>query len=171
MLEKRVALDLKFKRNYDKSVCEKLKSYVVSNNLNVVHAYLPIKKEIDITSFLKWTLDNKVKVVCPKVMPKRQLQNLELLSFDKFDVGPFKTIHPAGNKVYEGSIDLVVVPGLAFDKNMNRLGYGGGYYDRFLVKYPKAFKYAVQYPFQIVDAVPVEPFDQKVDRLIALEIN
>ncbi len=171
MIAARKAIYPKEKRQYDKDICEKLKAIVSANKPNVVHSYLPIKGEIDVTPFLKWLLDIKIKVVCPKVLPERQLENIELLHFDEFDIGPFKTIHPSGNTVYSGNIDLVIIPGLAFDKNMNRLGYGGGYYDRFLAKHPEASKAALLYPFQMIDAVPIEEHEIKMDKLIVSQLQ
>ena len=56
--------------------------------------------------------------------------------------------------------------GVGFDRQLHRIGRGGGYYDRFLKKHPEAKKVAVAYDFQIVDHVPVSFFDQKVDAII-----
>lgn len=166
MLEARDNMSPKYKRNFDYEVCEELKHFCQKNVTKIIHCYLPIKGEINVIPFLTWALQNDIKIVCPKVMPERQLQNLELLGLDDFETGPFNTIHPAGNKVYQGQIDLIIVPGLAFDTQLNRLGYGGGYYDRFLLKYPESFKLAVQYPFQLIKEVPIEKHDVKMDELI-----
>lgn len=166
MKAKRSALNPKEKRSYDRNICDSLKEIVLIEKPKVVHSYLPIQGEINVTPFLKWLLHSKVKVVCPRVLPKRQLENIELLHFDKFDNGPFNTIHPAGNITYSGNIDLVIMPGLAFDNKLNRLGYGGGYYDRFLVKCQNATKVAILYPFQLIDLVPTEEHDIKMDRVI-----
>lgn len=166
MLEKRKTLNLKTKRGYDKRICEALKKMILVTQPSVIHSYLPIKSEIDVTPLLRWALNKKIKIVCPKVMPERQMENLELLGFEDFDYGPFGTLHPAGNKKYNGSIDLIIMPGLAFDESLNRLGYGGGYYDRFLIKHPKSIKAAVFYPFQFIDNVPVEEHDVKMSKLV-----
>jgi 5-formyltetrahydrofolate cyclo-ligase len=139
---------------------------VIAKEARVVHSYLPIKGEIDVSPFLKWLLDKQIKVVCPMVLPKRQLESLELLHFDHFDTGPFNTLHPAGNAIYKGNIDLVIMPGLAYDTELNRLGYGGGYYDRFLANHPDALKAAVLYPFQLIDKVPIAEHDVKMDELV-----
>ena len=169
MLGQRKKLNLKQKRSYDQQICEKLKKLILIKEPVVVHAYLPIKQEIDITPLLSWLLNKKITVVCPKVLPKRQLENLELLNLEDFDRGPFNTIHPAGNKVFNGDIDFVIMPGLAFYNDHNRLVYGGGYYDRFLVKHPASLKAAICYPFQLIDKVPVEDHDIRMDRIVLIE--
>ena len=65
-----------------------------------------------------------------------------------------------------GKIDLILVPGVAFDKSGNRLGRGKGYYDKVL-KQTGAYKLGVCFDFQLVERVPVEPHDVKMDRVVA----
>ena len=72
---------------------------------------------------------------------------------------------PVG-KAYTGDIDLIVLPLLAVDRQGNRLGYGGGYYDKFLQKHPKAVTVAYCYDFQIVQSVPVESTDKSVQYIV-----
>src|SRR5690606_22124850 len=108
MLDLRRSFPLKDKRVYDKNICDSLKKIILLSNPKVIHSYLPIKGEIDITPLLKWAIEKNIKIVCPKVLPERQLENLELLYFDDFDYGPFNTIHPAGNKKYNGLIDFII---------------------------------------------------------------
>ena len=62
--------------------------------------------------------------------------------------------------------DLVIIPGLAFDKSKNRLGFGAGYYDRFLVE-NKGKKIGICYDFQIIDLIPAEAHDVKMDMIIS----
>ena len=64
------------------------------------------------------------------------------------------------------TIDLVIVPGVAFDRDGNRLGRGKGYYDRLLPRIPSAYKVGICFPFQIVEEVPAEPFDIRMDEII-----
>jgi 5-formyltetrahydrofolate cyclo-ligase len=62
-------------------------------------------------------------------------------------------------------ITLALIPGMAFDAEGHRLGRGKGYYDRLLPRLSRAYKMGVCFPFQMVDAVPSEPHDQKVDEV------
>ena len=64
------------------------------------------------------------------------------------------------------TIDLVIVPGVAFDRDGNRLGRGKGYYDRLLPRIPSAYKVGICFPFQIIEEVPAEPFDIRMDEII-----
>ncbi len=65
------------------------------------------------------------------------------------------------------SIDLIIVPGVAFDAECHRMGRGRGFYDRLLKTTPMAKKIGLAFDFQIVDAVPVEPFDVKMDMVVS----
>lgn len=64
------------------------------------------------------------------------------------------------------AIDFIAVPGVAFDRKGNRLGRGKGYYDRLLPRIPSAFKAGICFPFQMVEEVPSEPFDIRMDEII-----
>ena len=64
------------------------------------------------------------------------------------------------------AIDFIAVPGVAFDRNGNRLGRGKGYYDRLLPRIPSAYKAGICFPFQLVEEVPAEPFDIRMDEVI-----
>ncbi|MCU4157504.1 5-formyltetrahydrofolate cyclo-ligase [Carboxylicivirga sp. A043] len=85
-----------------------------------------------------------------------------LVAGDKYGIP-----EPNGPEVEdEQSIELVIVPGVAFDANNNRMGRGAGYYDRILKRIPTATKIALAFDFQMVDLVPVEAHDIKMDTVI-----
>ena len=79
------------------------------------------------------------------------------------------TFHSAKADIYTANYDLIIVPGLAFNKNNYRLGYGGGYYDTFLSEHPEAYKLGIFYPFQKVESLPLEEHDQQLDGILVLK--
>lgn len=166
MLIKRAKLNLKDKKAYDLWICEELERLILEKKCKVIHAYLTMGKEIDITPLLKKLLAKKITIVAPKTLPKRKLENRILTSLETIEKGVFGTTHPANPTEYKDSFDLVIVPGLAFDDENYRLGYGGGYYDNFLVNHPDAYKIGIFYPFQRVDKVPTEPHDYKLNEIL-----
>jgi len=170
MLAQRAAQDSAPKAVYDQKICKKIEQLIIEKNCKTVHAYLPMGDEIDINPLLQKLLDLGIKVITPKTLKKRRLENLELKSLDDLEEGLWGTQHPANSEVFEGQIDLIVLPGLAFDAGNNRLGYGGGYYDNFLIKQPSAYKIAICYPFQIVEKVPVEPHDFVLDEVLCFDL-
>ena len=66
----------------------------------------------------------------------------------------------------EDKYALVLVPGVAFDREGRRLGYGGGYYDRFFVREPEHPRWGLAYAFQMVEKLPAEEWDQRVEQVI-----
>lgn len=166
MLIKRAKLDLSYKKEYDSWICNELESIIDRNNYKVIHAYLPMGKEIDIMPLLANLLVKKLTIVVPKTLPKRKLENRVLTSIDAVEKGVFGTTHPSNPEEYIGTFDLIIVPGLAYDSNNYRLGYGGGYYDNFLVHHVSASKMGVFYPKQKVLKVPIEPHDIRLDNIL-----
>jgi len=166
MLIKRANLGNDLKQDYDLWVCEELERVIQKNNSKVVHVYLPMGKEINITPLIMRLLETGVKVVAPKTLPNRKLQNLVLHSLEEIDNGFYGTTHPANSTEYAGNYDLIIVPGLAFDDNNYRLGYGGGYYDNFLSKHTNALKVGIFYPIQKADIIPTEPHDVPLDCIL-----
>ncbi len=161
MLQQRDALKSKEKRAYDEKVCAFLSNLVDELNVQTIHCYLPMGSEINVLPFITEMLDMDKTIVCPKTLPKPHLENRVLTSLNELEKGVFGTVHPTG-PVYSGHFDLIVMPGLAFDDSRNRLGYGGAYYDNFIIHHPKAFKQATAYPFQLIDEVMTEDHDKKV---------
>ena len=72
---------------------------------------------------------------------------------------------PDLKEIYDGKVDLVIVPGVAFDSKKNRLGRGKGYYDRFFRKH-KTLKIGVGFDFQLIDSVPLNNWDKRLDLII-----
>lgn len=81
---------------------------------------------------------------------------------EQFGIG-----EPTGEEFTQlDKIDMIVVPGVAFDRNNNRMGRGRGFYDRMLKSTPNAFKVGVAFNFQLLDEIPVEPFDVPMNAVI-----
>ena len=81
--------------------------------------------------------------------------------------GTYGIEEPVGETFTDyASINFIAVPGVAFDRKGNRLGRGKGYYDRLLPRIPAAYKAGICFPFQVVEEVPAEPFDIRMDEII-----
>jgi 5-formyltetrahydrofolate cyclo-ligase len=165
MLVKRARLPRKVKKQYDQWICDSLWETIQKQGFKTVHCYLPMGTEINITALIKKMLQENVKVIVPKTLPKPRMQNLVLTSLDNLEKGVFGTSHPANAEEFSDSYDVIIVPGLAFDNANYRLGYGGSYYDNFLVHHPDTPKIGIFYPFQKIDSVPVEAHDIQLDEI------
>lgn len=101
-------------------------------------------------------------------LPRVNGVNLDILPYDesRLELGAFHIEEPTGkDTVNPDSIELIVVPAVAYDRRGNRLGRGKGFYDRLLAE-TKATKIGVGYEFQLVDEIPVEPHDVRMDMVI-----
>ena len=106
---------------------------------------------------------------------KRRSMNLyEAVDGEKdFAIGAYGIREPIPERcrrVMPSEVDFILVPGVAFDRSLNRLGYGGGYYDRFFPQTrDKCVKAALAFAMQIVENVPVDQYDTRMDYLITEE--
>ena len=169
ILAQRNSLAPSKKQNYDTWVCEQLEALIVSNNYQVIHAYLPIGSEIDIFPLLEKLLALGLTVITPKTLKDRKLQQLVLEDVTLVEQGLYGTYFPSNANEYLGNYDIIIVPAVAFDTDRFRLGYGGGYYDTFLANHQQAMKVGICYPFQHITSVPREAHDISVDKVIVKE--
>jgi 5-formyltetrahydrofolate cyclo-ligase len=167
MLQLRNAMAEEVKANADAVICEKLIAIAEQLKPQVVHTYLPMGSEVDVWPVIHYLHAKGVTIVAPKALRNRQTEHWVLTDVNALEEGIYGTKHPANSKLHEGDIDMFIIPGLAFDKNNYRLGYGAGYYDQFLKDHLNAYKLAVCYPFQLLDEVPVEPHDVRLDEVLS----
>ena len=103
-------------------------------------------------------------LVLPKVIDKETMIVIE--DKNQYILSSFGNKEPDGEE-YKGSIDVIITPGVAFDRDKNRVGFGRGYYDRFFVKYPNAKKIAIAFEEQMInEGIETDKYDKKVDVLI-----
>jgi len=139
----------------------------------VVLVYLPIRGEVDATPATRAALEAGKTVLAPKV----SFERCEMLGVVIRSLADdlFATRHglrePASQEAWPvGEIDLVVVPALAYDRQGNRLGRGGGIYDRFLARPElRAVTCGLAFADQVVAEVPTHPNDRPVDMLVTDE--
>ena len=147
-------------------VTEQIEANEQYRNANIVMLYHPLWDEVDVRPLFNRALADGKRVILPTVKGD-DIIPVEITTGTQWVVGDFDILEPIAES-YKGSIDLIVVPGVAFDNNKNRLGRGKGYYDRFLVQHPNAYRLGVCFQFQIVPEVPTEPFDFPMDEIISI---
>lgn len=128
--------------------------------------YVSFLSEVQTHQLIKEALKNK-KVGVPLVNNKELLIK-EITDFSQLSPGHKNILEPSSDlpdlKVED--LNLIIVPGVAFDKKHYRLGYGGGYYDRLLAKDNDHISIGLAFEEQIVDDLPIESHDQKVDFIV-----
>lgn len=163
---KRDSLSINEKKTLDDSINKKLIHLIDHSDFQNIHVFLPMRSEQNIFPFINHLLEIGLNVVSPKSLPKGQMENYVLKSTNELSNGIYGTSFPANSEQYFGGFDLIVIPGLAYSLRNERLGYGGGYYDRFLKNHPNAINLAPAYDFQIVDSLPTEIHDIKMNQVI-----
>lgn len=127
--------------------------------------YVPINHEVDLLSLAKKCREAGKTVLFPRVLENR-IRPAEVVDFTRdFARGAFNIPEPTG-KLFSGTIDLVLVPGVVFGKNFQRIGYGKGFYDSFLNSGQCRYSIGVGYDFQLVSAVPSFEHDVELDAII-----
>lgn len=133
---------------------------------------LSTTKEWDTKAIVEQAWLEEKKVCVPKsIHNTRELHFYEITSFRQVEKGYFNLIEPIvseSERVADASIDLMIVPGLIFTRKGYRIGFGGGYYDRFLKDFENT-TVSLLHTNQLVDAFPVESFDIPVQYLITEE--
>lgn len=137
-------------------VLEQLENDELFLDAERVMLYASLPDEVQTHAFIeKW---RRRKVIILPTVVGDDIIPVALADDTLFLEGDFHIMEPQNNP-YEGDVDLIVVPGMAFDRNGNRLGRGKGYYDRFLAKYPEVARIGICFDFQVVDSVPTDDFD------------
>lgn len=139
-----------------------------------VMLFLNFRDEVETTGLARKVLELGKRLVLPRCAPKGVLipALIRDLQVD-IEPGTWGIREPRRENLQQVNpleVDCIFVPGAAFDDQGNRLGYGGGYYDRFFERLKDTTpKIALAFACQVVDKIPVEPFDKRVDLLITEE--
>ena len=136
-------------------------------NKKNIGGYYPVNFEIDDLELLKKFKKNRFIISLPVIKKNFQMDFYKWSFSDPLNVNKFGIPEPEiKNIVYP---DILLIPLVAFDKNLNRLGYGGGYYDRLikkLSKKKKIIKIGLAITDQKIDKVPTNIYDQKLDYIV-----
>lgn len=145
---------------------EKLERDSLFQEARTILMYWSMDDEVFTRDYVcKWAAEKTVLLPCVKgdVLELRVFQGMESLEAGE----AFGILEPVGYLYTDyDAIDLIVVPGVAFDKVGNRLGRGRGYYDKILKETRAAKKVGVCFDFQFVEEVPVDEFDVKMDLVV-----
>ena len=135
-------------------------------NASAVYGYLSYNQEVCTEGILAQALLDGKSVAVPKII-NDEMQFIWITDLEKVSKGYKGIPEPIANTpVANDPNALVLMPGIAFDINGGRIGYGGGFYDRFLSAEPGHKTVALCYDFQILDTLPTEEFDIPVDLVI-----
>lgn len=138
-----------------------------------IFTYVSYRSEADTRSLIACALESGRQVAVPRVR-EREMDFFVIRGMGDLSEGFRGIPEPRGTEdslavPSAHSRDLMILPGAAFDRRGGRIGYGGGFYDRFLSKYPHAATLALAYEVQVADSIPMQAHDIRVDALLTEE--
>lgn len=130
-----------------------------------VFAYYPLGNEVDVRDIVREAWRQGKQVAFPKVFGN-EMSFFEIGDFQKLHPGTFGVMEPEETCPADWSTGLMLVPGVAFDRGGNRMGFGKGYYDRYLARHPGCICLGMAYELQVADRIPTEETDVPLHCLV-----
>lgn len=170
-LLKRDAISGNIKQEQDSAIRQRIIRLPEFTNAKTIFFYASFKSEVDTMEMIKITLSQGKKVILPKVdKENKKLKLYEIKDTSELAKSCMGILEPSvsGERLTGlDDIDLVIIPGAAFDVSGSRLGYGAGFYDRLLAGMKNKIPLiAPAYEEQIVENIPSEPHDVKVSKIV-----
>ncbi|WP_028857486.1 5-formyltetrahydrofolate cyclo-ligase [Psychrilyobacter atlanticus] len=146
------------------------KLYNTSNFIkaNTIFIFVSFGSEVDTREAIKYMLSLGKTVCVPKVMGKLDMRAIKISTIEDLAINKMGILEPrCGVEIDSTIIDMVVVPGVAFDKKGYRIGYGGGFYDIFMSKLQgHTSKVGIAFDLQVIEDISYDSFDMKIDSLL-----
>lgn len=169
MLARRRALSAEERTRASEMICTRVRALTMLQEARTIMLYASTGEEIDLCPLMEELLAEGRHIALPEITGRGVMEARELPAMDALTDGIFgiRTPDPArGGIIPPEEIDLVIVPGAAFDEYGGRLGLGGGYYDRFLPRAQRAVRLVLAFDFQIVPDVPMGVQDARIDAVL-----
>jgi 5-formyltetrahydrofolate cyclo-ligase len=168
MSARRLALSIEERGAKSQSICARVARLVARAGTTNVALYAAIRAEVDLAALDRALRAAGAKVAYPRVDPPRDLTFHAVAAEELVPSGRFAIPEPLPDSpmVLPEALDLIVVPGLAFDRDGRRVGWGAGYYDALLPKAPQALRIGVCFSFQLVSRCPAGEGDERVHRVV-----
>jgi 5-formyltetrahydrofolate cyclo-ligase len=162
------------RQRYSSLITEQVLKMDLFQRAETVFVYVDFRSEVKTRSLIQTMFNLGKKVVVPVTMLDErdllpvQITNLEsdLCSGYASILEPVESIR-SSNYVSPESIDVIIIPGSVFDERGGRMGYGGGFYDRFVsLKAPRAYRVGLCYELQVVPEAPLQDHDERMDTIV-----
>lgn len=169
---KQLRADMTRTERFEKSmqIFEQLITVPEFKRADRIYTYVSMDNEIDTIMLIDYSLSLEKRVFVPRVSGK---------DMDFYEISDISELNPGYMGIYEPDINgrepdysrtgFMCMPGLAFDKSHNRIGYGGGFYDRYLSVENKLYKAALAYEAQLLESIPAQDGDVRPDMIVTEE--
>jgi 5-formyltetrahydrofolate cyclo-ligase len=167
ILERRDAIDTSERAERSARIASRLRSLPEVERARTVMAFWSFGSEVETGPLIRALHEAGTRVALPRIQG-RDVAAVDYAPGDPVAPTGFGAMEPTGGEVLEpGDVDLVIVPGVAFDRAGGRVGYGGGFYDRFLRRTrPEVPAIAIAFADQIAERVPAGRADRRVDAVV-----
>ncbi|MFF2483338.1 5-formyltetrahydrofolate cyclo-ligase [Paenibacillus sp. NPDC058071] len=179
MKEKRDSLSAEDRKAYSEAACRHLINWLSNREVESLMCYAPFRGELDIKSVADWAWQSGIAVIMPRSDMRDHSMSLHQIgNWSDLTEGAYGILEPDLQKCPPLSIafapSVVVAPGLSFDQYGGRMGYGGGYYDRFAERLNRMQQgngketlwIGAAYGIQLEELIPMQPHDQRMDGLV-----
>lgn len=169
---KQLRADMTRTERFEKSmqIFEQLITVPEFKRADRIYTYVSMDNEIDTIMLIDYSLSLEKRVFVPRVSGK---------DMEFYEISDISELNPGYMGIYEPDINgkepdysrtgFMCMPGLAFDKSYNRIGYGGGFYDRYLSVENKLYKAALAYEAQLLESIPAQDGDVRPDMIVTEE--
>ena len=169
-LAKRNELPLEIRTEKSRKITEHILQSEAYSNARRIFSFVSMGAEVETREILKQAWKDGKTVAVPKTEKKRTMYFLPIASMDDLQRGRFDVMEPLGemeDELIPEAGDLFLVPGALFDRNKNRIGYGGGYYDTYFEKYTGYRKIGLAFSEQISEKpLPAAEYDIPLDDIV-----
>lgn len=142
-------------------------AFIKERDFDTVMLYAAFRGEPETAGLIRRLLAEGRRVALPKCYPDSRMEAFVITEPEQLMPGAFGILEPPETCLLaRQEQSLVIVPGCVFGRDGGRIGYGGGFYDRYLAGCKKAVKAGLCYSFSLLDAVPKEDFDVKMDLVV-----
>ncbi len=166
-LAKRKKRTIIAKKMGDFIIFKRICKIIREKNIKEIGIYWSKKYEVDTEQIIDYCLKNNIKVFLPKIINKQEMIFLEYKDKSDLILNTTSNVYePKQTKNPKTDLKFIIVPMVGYDHQLNRIGYGGGYYDRFLEN-KNIYKIGIAYKVQKVDKVITDKYDVPMDLIIS----
>ncbi|MBQ8558881.1 MAG: 5-formyltetrahydrofolate cyclo-ligase [Tyzzerella sp.] len=168
VLTKRSNIEEKEWEEKSRRIYEKVVTHPFFLNAEEIYCYVDYKREVSTQKILETAWKLKKKAAVPKITGE-DMEFFYIHNFAGLESGYCQILEPTSKELAQGKNVLVVMPGAVFDRNRNRIGYGKGFYDRYLEKHPSYHTMALAFELQMIDSIPADVHDIRPEVIITEE--
>jgi len=154
------------RKKASQQICDRLLALRETAMAEVVFVYVSYLNEVATHDLIEQFLDVGKTVIVPKIVSPTRIIAVEIKGLDELKQGEHGILEPPGERQYRGPIDVCITPGLAFTTSGDRLGFGRGYYDRFLYRFFYTISIALAFECQIVEDISTDKNDRAMGLIV-----